>query len=114
MSKRDKILAAWKNQPQPSATVETVEAILRHYFSSGFSVAEGGSHQLRVSHPALFRHPHFIGGTLSVPVTGGQSVKPLYLKRIVEAIEIVQEAQQPLQEIESAHDNDDDSPNTRD
>ena len=107
MSKRDKLLAAWKNQPQPSATVETVEAVLRYYFSAGFSIAEGGSHQLRVSHQALFRHPHFIGGTLSVPVTGGQSIKPLYLKRIVEAIEIVQEAEQQLQETETSHDNDD-------
>lgn len=114
MSKRDKLLAAWKNQPQPSATVETVEAILRHYFSSGFSVSEGGSHQLRVSHPALYQHPHFVGGTLSVPVTGGQSVKPFYLKRIVEAIEIVQEAEQPLQETEPDHDNDNDSPSARD
>lgn len=114
MSKRDKLLAAWKNQPQPSATVETVEAVLRHYFLSGFSVAAGGSHQLRVSHPALFQHPHFVGGTLSIPVTGGQNVKPFYLKRIVEAIEIVQEAQQPLQETEPAHDNDDDNPNARD
>lgn len=118
MSKRDKLLAAWKNQPQPSATVETVEAVLRHYFSSGFSVAEGGSHQLRVSHPALYQHPHFIGGALSVPVTGGQtgcrSVKPFYLKRIVEAIEIVQEAENPSQETEPDHDNDDDSPSARD
>ena len=114
MSKRDKLLAARKNQPQPSATVETVEAILRHYFASGFSVAEGGSHQLRVSHPALFQNPHFIGGTLSVPVSGGQSVKPFYLKRIVEAIEIVQEAENPFQETEPDHDNDDDSPSARD
>lgn len=98
MSKRDKLLAGWKNQPQPAATVDTVEAVLRHYFAEGFSVAEGGSHQLRVSHPALFQHPHFVGGTLSIPVKGGQSVKPFYLKRIVEAIEIVQEAQQETEQ----------------
>ncbi len=94
--------------------METVEAILRHYFASGFSMAEGGSHQLRVSHPALFQHPHFIGGTLSVPVTGGQSVKPFYLKRIVEAIEIVQEAENPAKKIEPAHDSDKDTRNARD
>ncbi len=94
MSKTDKLLAAWKNQPQLDATVETVEAVLIRYFPSGFSKATGSSHQLRVSHPALFAHPHFVGGTLSVPVKGGQSVKPFYLKRIVEAIAIVQEAEQ--------------------
>ena len=113
MSKRDKLLASWKNQSQPSAPVETVEAILRHYFASGFFLAGGGSHQLRVSHPALFQHPHFVGGTLSVPVTGGQSVKPFYLKRIVEAIEIVQEAENPAQETEPVHDNDEDISDAR-
>ncbi len=92
MSKRDKLLAAWKTQPQPDASVETVEAVLLRYFPDGFSKATGGSHQLRVSHPALFAHPHFVGGTLSIPVKGGQSVKPFYLKRIVEAIQIVQDA----------------------
>ncbi len=76
--------------------MDTLEAVLRRYFASGFSQAEGGSHQLRVSHPALFQHPHFIGGTLSIPVNGGQSVKPFYLKRIVEAIEIIQEAENLL------------------
>ena len=68
---------------------------------------------MRVSHPALFQHPHFVGGTLSVPVTGGQSVKPFYLKRIVEAIEIVQEAENPAQETEPVHDNDEDISDAR-
>ena len=114
MSRRDKLLANWKNQPQPSATVDTVEAVLRSYFGAAFSIAEGGSHQLRVSHPALFQHPHFVGGTLSIPVKGGQSVKPFYLKRIVEAVEITQAAERPsqdqpiqdhpTQETEQAHD----------
>ncbi len=90
MSKQDKLLASWKSQTQPDADVETVEAVLIRYFPLGFSKATGGSHQLRVSHPALFAHPHFVGGTLSIPVKGGQRVKPFYLKRIVEAIEIVQ------------------------
>lgn len=94
MSKRDKILADWINQRQPNVTVETVEAILKHHFGSSFTKAMGaGSHQLRVSHPALFGHPHFLGGTLSVPVSGGQTVKPIYLKRIAEAVKILKEAQ---------------------
>ena len=94
MSKRDKILASWKNQPQPNATVETVEAVLTHYFGNNFTKATGaGSHQFRISHPALFGYPHFIGGTLSVPISGGQSVKPIYLKRIVEAISLIEEAE---------------------
>lgn len=104
MSKRDKLLAAWKTQPQPNADVETVEAVLSRYFPSGFSRAEGGSHQLRVTHPALFAHPHFVGGTLSIPVKGSQIVKPFYLKRIVEAIEIVQIAEKEGNTEPSSHD----------
>ena len=95
MSKRDKILADWINQPQPNVTVETVEAMLRHYFGHSFVKATGaGSHQFRVSHPALFGHPHFVGGALSVPVSGGQTVKAIYLKRIAEAVALVKEAEQ--------------------
>ena len=95
MSKRDKILAGWKNQSQPSATVDTVEAVLSHYFGSNFAKATGaGSHQFRVSHPSLFGHPHFVGGTLSVPISGRQTVKPIYLKRIAEAIALIEEAEQ--------------------
>lgn len=103
MSKRDKLLASWKTQPQPDADVETVAAVLIRYFPSGFSKAEGGSHQLRVTHAALFAHPHFVGGSLSIPVKGGQSVKPFYLKRIVEAIEIVQNAEKE-EDTETTHD----------
>ena len=76
-------------------TVETVEATLKHYFGANFAKASGaGSHQFRVSHPALFGHPHFVGGTLSVPVSGGQIVKAIYLKRIAEAVALVKEAEQ--------------------
>lgn len=95
VSKRDKILADWINQRQPNVTVETVEAMLRHYFGRSFTKAtSAGSHQFRVSHPALFGHPHFVGGTLSVPVSGGQTVKAIYLKRIAEAVALVKEAEQ--------------------
>jgi len=101
MSKREKIVASWRNQPQPYANAETVEAILAHFFSDHFTKATGaGSHQCRVSHPALFGHPHFIGGTLSVPVSGGQTGRPIYLKRIAEAIALIEEAEN--------HDNDTD------
>lgn len=87
-------MASWRNQPQPSTTAETVEAMLVHFFSDNFTKATGaGSHQFRVSHPALFGHPHFVGGTLSVPISGGQIVKPIYLKRIAEAIALIEEAE---------------------
>lgn len=100
MSKRDKTLAGWTNQPQPSVTVDTVEAMLRHYFGDSFTKATGaGSHQFRVSHPALFGHTHFVGGMLSVPVSGGQTVKAIYLRRIAEAIALVKAAEQKEAEL---------------
>ena len=92
MGRREKLLEAWRQKPNPEAEVESVEAILKYYFADTFTKAEGGSHQLRVSHPALYGHPHFIGGGLSVPVKGGQSVKGFYLKRIAEAIALMDTA----------------------
>lgn len=95
MSRRDKILSDWINQRQPNVTAETVEAMLKHHFGGSFAKATGaGSHQFRVSHPALFGHPHFVGGTLSGPISGGQTVKAIYLKRIAEAVALVKEAEQ--------------------
>ena len=93
MGRRDKLLAGWRQKPNPEAEVETVEAILSHYFVEGFTKAEGGSHQLRISHPSLYGHPHFAFGMLSIPVKSGQSVRGFYLKRIAEAIAVMQEAQ---------------------
>lgn len=86
------MIEAWRTKRNPEETKETVEAILVHYFGERFEKAEGTSHQFRVSHPALYQHPHFVGGTLSVPVKGGQSVKGIYLKRIAEAIAIIEQA----------------------
>ena len=107
MSRRDKILADWISQREPNVTVETVEAILKHYFGSSFTKAAGaGSHQFRVSHPALFGHPHSVGGALSVPVTGGQTVKAIYLKRIAEAFALVKEAEQKKAEQKKAEQDD--------
>lgn len=93
MSRREKTLESWRTKRNPEATASSVEAMLKHYFGENFEKAEGTSHQLRVSHPLLFQHPHFLGGTLSIPVKNGQTVKALYLKRIAEAVALIQEAE---------------------
>lgn len=107
MGKQDDLLDQWRQQPAPSARVAQVQNLLQHFFGAGFSLAQGGSHQLRVSHEALKSHPHFGGGKLSIPVSGGQTVKPFYLKRVVLAVSLLNEFQ-AQQQSEKKNDNEDD------
>lgn len=102
MSKQDKRLEQWRQKPRPVARVDEVEAVLRRYFGDRFRENQGGSHQFSVSHPALYQHPNYLGGTLSIPIKNGQTVKPFYLKHIAEAIQILQEAEK-----ENDHENND-------
>ena len=105
MSKRAK-----KLKKMESATdlipLDQVEAQLKHHFGDRFEKSSvGGSHQLRISHPDLFGKPEFVGGTLSIPVKGGQWVKPHYQKRIALAIKYIEEAEAERKRKEAA-DND--------
>jgi len=100
MGRRRKLLDSWKTT-RNNARVDEVEAVLLHFFAERFSRAEGTSHQLRINHPALQGGQHFVGGSLSIPISGGQSAKPIYLRRIVEAVEIVEAAGGAVEEDEN-------------
>lgn len=93
MTRREKIVQSWRTT-RDNARVDEVIAVLEHYFGAHFYKAEGTSHQLRIKHPALIGHPNFVGGTLSIPIHGGQSIKPIYLRQIVVAIDIVDGSEQ--------------------
>ena len=88
MSKIDKILTKWKANP---ALVEKEEvfSVLERF---GFTIeSKSGSHTV-ISHEKLIGHPNFgLKGEFCIPVKHGRKVKGFYLKRVLEAIGIVQE-----------------------
>ena len=88
MSKIEKILAKWKSHPK-FVEKEEVFSVLERF---GFRVeSKSGSHNI-ISHESLIGHPNFgLRGEFCIPVKHGRKVKGFYLKRVLEAIEIVQE-----------------------
>ena len=90
MSKIDKILAGWKSKPK-SVEKEEVFNVLKRF---GFRIeSKSGSHNI-VSHEKLVGSPNFgLNGEFCLPVKHGRKIKGFYLKRVLEAIEIVQEGE---------------------
>lgn len=85
MSKILKRLAKWKNATQP-VPKESVLAILDRFLPDNYEMKEGSR--------IIVRHPQLIGvgdcgsqGEFTIAVKSGRTVKPLYLKRLVEVIE---------------------------
>lgn len=89
--KHEKRYKDWKDNTPTLVRKEDVGSLLEEYFGNSFTQAQGGSHQYRINHEALKEHPHMEGGMLSIPVSGGQSVKKIYIKRIITAIDLLLE-----------------------
>lgn len=86
MSRAEKLLKRWRDNPPREEIAETVFNVLKRY---GFTERKGSGSSHRVyEHPALADFPELYGADphLTVPVKGGQKVKGFYLKEIVAAI----------------------------
>ena len=79
MNRAEKILKDMRNNPR-DWRISQVETLASHY---GFSIrrpGSGGSH-------VILRHPS--GGKLSIPAR--RPIKPIYIKRLVQMIERLEE-----------------------
>lgn len=89
MSKIEKTIEKWKKSKQP-VPKETVIAALNRYFAGKYEV-KGGSH-IVVRHPELQGLPAYgAKGEFVIAIKSGQTVKPLYLKRLVAVIEYLED-----------------------
>lgn len=89
MSKIEKTLEKWKKGKQP-VPKEKVIAVLEKYFRHNYEI-KGGSH-IVVRHPGLEGLPGYgANGEFSIPIKGGQKVKPKYVKDLVKVIEYLVE-----------------------
>ncbi|MBU0712650.1 hypothetical protein KKA87_12150 [bacterium] len=90
MSKVEKRVEKWRTGKQP-VPKDSLESILNHYFSGYWSQSgKGGSHIFKISHPVIAQMVDSNSdGDLTIPVSGGQKVKPFYLKKIVRAIDLL-------------------------
>jgi len=88
MSKRNKRLTIWKNNTPKTAPKHEVEAILEYYLPENNSW-EGGSH-IVIQHDELLNEQQYKPfGQVSIPCSGGQRFKGVYLKELVKVLEIL-------------------------
>lgn len=88
MSKADKKIEKWQNNPPTDERIDAVEAALKR-FLPGHYEKKPGSHII-VRHESLKNVEDFGPlGELAIPVKGGQKVKGFYLRRLALAINLI-------------------------
>lgn len=92
MSKVEKRVEKWRTGKQP-VPKDSLESVLNHYFPGCWSKSgKGGSHIFKISHPVIAQMADSnLYGDLTIPVSGGQKVKPIYLKKLLKAIDLLKE-----------------------
>ena len=87
MSKTDKRVQKWLDDPPVDAPFEQVEAVLKRYFQNG--IRRKGSH-ITVTDKRLIGMMEFgLSGDFQICVRGGQRVIQVYLKRLANAVQII-------------------------
>jgi len=88
------LIEKWLTRTPDYEAVDVVRGVLvRHFGEDAICRGAGGSHQLRLKHPALANMPGFGPyGDLRIPVKKGQRVKGYYLKHIAQGINRLEEA----------------------
>lgn len=89
MSKVEKRLSKWLSATPTDVPVDEVLSILKRFFDGKYE--QKGSH-IVVTDKRLIGIPGYGPlGDFCVPVKGGQRVKGVYLKRLAETIDILEE-----------------------
>lgn len=81
MTKADKVLSRWLNNPPKDERIDKVKAFLDRHFGENWRW-EGGSHIIAADERLIDHDLTGPAGDFSVPVKGGQKVKGRYLKRL--------------------------------
>jgi len=90
MSQIKKKLQRWRENPPRDVPVDEFIAVVDHYFLGQYD-KKSGSHRV-VRHAALRNIAEFgAKGEFAFSVEGGQRVKRPYLKRLAEAVAIIEE-----------------------
>lgn len=89
MSRTEKRLQRWRENPPRDVPVEEVDAVVKRYFRQYHK--KSGSHRV-IRHPSLKNAAEYgPKGEFTFSVEGGQRVKRPYLRRLAEAIAIIEE-----------------------
>lgn len=88
MTKKEKALKKWKESIQPLTPREDVETMGRRY---GFEIEFLKGSHMRFFHDVLKGKEGYSElGFVEIPSVGGQKVKKEYIKKLIQAIEIIE------------------------
>ena len=97
-----KIIEEWRNFVPPLSAKEDVQAVVEEKFPTLYRSASDGSHFIIITDPFLAiaqkhgRDTGTAGGTLSIALKSGKSVKAVYVKNLLKAIAIKEELAREL------------------
>jgi hypothetical protein len=90
MSRAEKKISRWLENPPTDAPKDEVIAVVQRFFAGRFEF-KAGSH-IVVRDERLRGYPNYgPDGDFTIPVRGGQKVKGVYLKRLAETISLLEE-----------------------
>jgi hypothetical protein len=88
MSNVDRKINSWRTTKQ-NIPISDVKPILDVYFPDWKKFRKGSHYKLK--HTSLVGHHTYMFGSFTLCVEGGQSVKPVYIRKLIRAIEIINE-----------------------
>lgn len=92
MSRVDKKIGRWLENPPTDAPRDEVVAVVRRFFAGRYEF-KTGSH-IVIRDDRLIGVPNYgPNGDFSIPVSGGQKVKGVYLRRLAETISLLEEGE---------------------
>ncbi|MDQ7831577.1 MAG: hypothetical protein RDU30_07590 [Desulfovibrionaceae bacterium] len=92
MSQRAKLLDRWRTNTPVDAPREQVGGILEYFFPGQYTWQTGGSSHYIVRDERLKNMKECgPGGEFSIPVRSGKRVIRVYLKRLVEVIDFIEQ-----------------------
>ncbi len=96
MSRIEKRIRKWRNPSfRQDVPLEDIFTVLNTFFPDSYEFGgKRGSHIITVWHDCLKGESNFgIDGDFTIPTTGGKKIKHFYLKKLIEAIDIIKECE---------------------
>ena len=84
MSRHEKLLTQWRNDPPTEEELSAVEAVLKRY-----GIRYSQPDHIVIHDDRLGDFEEIRGGDFTIPITRGHKVKRVYIKRLVRILEFL-------------------------
>ena len=92
MSKQEKRFIEWKNNPPIEADVDEVKSLIKAFIGKECFIKDSKGSHIKIQHEKLKGIPDFgVDGRCHIPTKSGKKVKGIYIKKLINVIEIISE-----------------------